>query len=327
MNGKIQLKSLDKKMFSLRTVLFLFCIFSSPFSRSEEPLSGGQGQGEYKTIEESFLETNASISEWFVDMADGLDMFLAGQRYTKKTNKTSVTIEFEGAYTRFDNTSSGVNFNGNLRLPNVEEYWLLTFTSYDDAEERGARQKYLRQNRRTTNYGASLGLIKKMGEVKTSFRPRITFEGTPAISHSLKFESIADMRTYKVNPELELYATPSKGAGIFHSLNFNWILTKIWSLTWVNEGDYQSRPHLYTVTQGLSLGQQFNPRMALGYNMFITSINQPNYQLDGYNFSLSWHHILYKDMLDYKLIPNIDFSQAYGFVVNPGVNMVIGLHF
>ncbi|MEN0060464.1 MAG: hypothetical protein AAGB31_16610, partial [Bdellovibrio sp.] len=258
---------------------------------------------------------------------DGLDVFLAGERYTKKPNDSSFTVESSGYYSEADDLASSFNFNIDLRLPNVEEYWQLTFTSYDETEERGARNRYLRQTPRDTNYGASIGFFKKLGEVRTSFRPRITFEGTPAISHSLKFESLVDMGAYGINPELELYANPNKGAGVFQALNFLWELTRMYSITLINEGDYQSRPHIYTVTHGISLGQVFNNKMSLGYTISVTSINRPNYQLDGYNFSVSWRHILYKKILDYEVIPNIDFIQLRNFVGNPGVTLNIRLNF
>lgn len=280
-----------------------------------------------QTIEQSLIQTNISIADWLAGVADGLDVFLAGQRYTNQPNDTSATIEMEGNHSKLKGTSADASFNVNLRLPNVQEYWMLTFTSYDENEERGAKTRYLRQSRRTKSYGAALGLFKQLGEIRTSFRPRITFEGSPAISHSLKFETIVDMKTYRINPELELYANPAKGAGTFHSLNFNWELTKVYSLTLVNEGDYQSRPHLYTVTQGLSLGQRVTPRAVFTYNVFVMSVNQPNYQLDGYNFSVGWSHTVYKKILDYKVIPNWDFSQANGFVGDPGVNVVVSLNF
>ncbi len=97
-----------------------------------------------------------------------------------------------------------------------EKYWQLTFTSYDESEDRGVRNRYLRQTPRERNYGASFGLFKKLGEVRTAFRPRLSFEGNPAISHSLSMESVAEKkRGYRINPKLEFYANPTKGAGAF----------------------------------------------------------------------------------------------------------------
>lgn len=314
-------------MSRVRLALFCMAVMISSVGVAKDYAFEPRPPGATESFEESMIRRNIAVSAWFDGIADGIDLFLAGERYTKKPNETSVTLESAGYYNEADGASSAFNFNVDLRLPNVEEYWQLTFTSYDETEERSVKSRYLRQSPRERNYGASVGLFKKLGEVRTSFRPRITFEGRPAISHSLKFESIAEQRTYRINPKLEFYATPSKGAGLFQALNFNWEMSKMYSFTLINEGDYQSRPHIYTVTNGVSLGQAFNQRMSLSYNIFVTSKNRPNYQLDGYNFSVSWNHILYKRILDYQLIPNLDFAQARNFAGNPGVTLNVNLNF
>lgn len=314
-------------MVRLKVILALLATFYSTPSLAKEYTFEELSPGTPESFEQTMIRRNVDVSKWFDGVADGLDVFLAGERYTKKLNETSVTLESSGFYNEADGTSGALNFNVDLRLPNVEEYWQLTFTSYDESEERSARDKYLRQSPRERNIGASVGLFKKLGEVRTSFRPRITFEGTPAISHSLKFESMAEKRRYRINPELEFYATPSKGAGVFQAINFNWEFTNMYSLTLVNEGDYQSRPHFYAVTNGLSLGQKFNTRMSLAYNIFVTFKNRPNYQVDNYNLSTTWHHILYKKILEYRIIPNLDFSQSRNFVVNPGVTLSVDINF
>ncbi len=298
-------------------------------TRKEEP-SGDVAKktsSEQMNWEQSLIDRNILVSEWFDGVADGIDLFLAGKRYTSKRNTTSAVVETSAYYTEVDGLSFNANFNVNLRLPNVEEYWMLTFTSYDELQERSARSTYLRQTPRERNYGASVGFFKKLGEVRTAFQPRITFEGTPAISHSLSFESVAERRTYRLNPKLEFYATPSKGAGVFQAMNFNWILTRMFSLTFINEGDYVNRPHEYTVTNGLSLGQFFNARQTLSYNFFVTSSNRPNYQLAGYNISLAWKQVVYRRILEYQVIPNLDFHRDHGYVMNPGITLNVDIYF
>ncbi|WP_155722485.1 hypothetical protein [Bdellovibrio bacteriovorus] len=317
MSEKIQSKSSGKRNFtSWKAFLCLGFLLYAPSSL-----------GAYETVEETIIRQNVNVSEWLDSVADGLDVFLAGERYTQRPNKTIVTLESSGYYTELDGTSGAFNFNIDLRLPNVEEYWQLTFTSYDENEERDAKTKYLRTEPRERNYGASLSLFKRMGDIRTSFQPRITFEGTPAISHSLKFETIVEEKSYRINPELEFYATPGKGAGIFEALNFNWPLSAKYSVTLINEGDYQSRPHIFTVTNGLSLGQSFSKSRSLSYAIFVTSSNRPNYQLAGYNFSVTWRHIVLNRILDYDIIPNIDFVRETNFVRNPGVTVNVNLHF
>lgn len=281
-----------------------------------------------ETWEQYLIRRDIETSEWFDGVAEGLDLFLAGKRYTKKPNETSASLELEGIYNKEDSFSGTANFNIDLRLPNVEEYWQLTFTSYDETEERRARSRYLRQTPRDRNYGASIGFFKRLGDVRTSFRPRIAFAEAPAISHSLAFESVAEQRDdYRINPKLEFYATPGKGAGIYQALNFIFYMTKVYSLIFINEGDYEGRIHLYTVNHGVSLSQMLNPRQSLAYNFFLTFINTPNYRLDGVNLSVVWDHLIYKNILEYQVIPNLDFRNEQSFTMNPGVITAIKVHF
>lgn len=281
-----------------------------------------------ETLEQSFIRENISISEWFDGIADGIDLFLAEERYPKPRNKTSATIEISGFYSRAEGFSSSANINVDLRLPNFEEYWQLTFRSYDETQERRAKDRYLRRSPRERNLGATIGFFKKLGEVRTAFQPRLAFDKTPTISHSLTFESLAEQKDgYWFNPKLEFYATPSKGAGIFQAINFNFQLTKMFSLTFLNEGDYEGRRQFYTVTHGVSLGQRFGRKASLAYSGFVTFINTPNYQLNGYTVSLTWKHILYQRILNYQVVPYLDFTQNRSYVGNPGVTTIINLIF
>lgn len=288
-------------------------------------------QDEYEAKEpweQYLIQKNITTSEWFDGIAEGLDLFFAGKRYTKKPNETSATVESSAFYNEADGSTATINFNVDLRLPNVEEYWHLAFTSYDERETRGARDRYLRQTPRTRNYGASIGFFKNLGNVRTAFRPRVSFEGAPAISHSLVLESVAEKpRGYRVNPKLEFYVTPSKGAGSFQSLNFNFELSKIYSLTFINEGDYESKIHLYTLTHGVSFVNRVNRKAFLAYNIFLTFINNPNHHLSGYNFSVAWNHTIYKKILNYEVLPNLDFSQDRSWVGNPGITLHVNLNF
>lgn len=278
--------------------------------------------------EQYLIQKNISTSEWFDGVAEGIDLFFAGKRYTKKPNETSATIETSGYYNNADGSAATANFNVDLRLPNVEEYWQVAFTSYDERETRGARDRYLRQTPRTRNYGASVGFFKNLGNVRTAFRPRLSFESILSISHSLTLESVAEKpRGYRVNPKLEFYATPSKGAGSFQAINFNFELSKIYSLLFINEGDYESKIHLYTLTHGVALVQRVNRKSFWAYNTFLTFFNTPNHHLSGYNFSVAWNHTLYNKILNYEILPNIDFAEERNWTGNPGITLHVNLNF
>lgn len=284
---------------------------------------------EEKSLEENFIETNIAVSHWFDGVAEGLDLFLAGKRLTNQRNETRVRVENSSYWIEHDKNLHNTTSIAVLpKLPNLEKYWMLKFTSYDErAENRGVANDYLRQRPRQTNYGATIGVFKKLGDVRTAFQPRIELQDPLRVSHSLIFESVADMKTYEINPKIEFWATPTRGTGIFQALNFNFHPSKRYTLTWVNEGDYEEKTHIYRVTNGLSLGQLLTAKTSLSYNAFYFSLNQPNYHLQAYSFSVSWNEILYKNMLDYQIIPHVDFDRDNGFRAVSGLTFNINLNF
>ncbi len=280
------------------------------------------------TLEEKLIKSNIAISNWFDGVAEGLDLFLVGKKLTNRRNDTSVKIENSSFLTDgqgFKNTSGlGVN----LRLPNLEDYFQLKFTSYDEkSENRTGKNNYLRQAPRERNYGASVGVFRKLGNIRTAFQPRVELQDPLKISHSLSFESVADMKTFKVNPKLEFFATPTKGTGVFQALNFNWVLSKIYSLTWINEGEYEEKLHKLTVNNGLALGEFVNPKSTLTYSWMFTSDNRDEYHLVGYSLAVSWNQLLYKKILDYELTPHLDFSKENSYRGIAGLVFSVNLNF
>ncbi|WP_347358805.1 hypothetical protein [Bdellovibrio sp.] len=322
----------EKASTSLKTfVSILLVLGTSSWAWARKPASAttpAAKQTPAESIEESLISGNIAISEWFDGVAEGLDLFLAGRQYTSKKNPTSATISSAFYYNEKNHYSDATSFNLNLRLPNVEEYWMITFTSYDETKERGVSQTYLRQTPREQDYGATLGFFQKLGDVRTSFQPHISFAGSFKISNSLTFESVAERgKNYRVNPKLQFYADADKGTGIFQAFNFNFLLTKIFTLTFINEGDYEDRTHLYTVTNGVALGQWFNKTANISYNFFVISENKPSYRMTGFSLSTSWSQTLYKNMLSYQLIPGLGFNADDKYRGIPGMTLILDLQF
>lgn len=283
---------------------------------------------ENQTFEQKFIESNIAFSNWLDGVADGLDVFLVGERLTTEPNRTNVKIENATYSSEGQGLSNATNLNVNMRLPNLEHYWQLKFTTYDETDEnRSIKTGYLRQTPREKNYGATIGLFRKLGKVRTSFQPRISLENPLKVSHLLRFESIADYGTYRVNPKVELYADATKGPGIFWNLNFNFELTKIFSFTLINEANYQDKLHAYTAGNGFSFGEFVNPTSALAYTLMFTSLNQPSYHLDSYSVSIAWSQLLYKKILDYQLVPHLDFAKDQSFVGRAGLTFNLNLNF
>lgn len=287
-----------------------------------------QDSSQERSWERSFIDTNIAISSWFDSVAEGLDLFLVGRRVTSRPNKSNVRVELSAVSTEGEPVANNVSLIVNPRLPNLEEYWHLKFTTYDEREDkRDTPNEYLRKTPRQTNYGATVGVFKKLGDVRTAFQPRIELRDPLRVSHSLSFESIAHTRLFEVNPKLEFYANPLRGVGTYQALNFYFILTKIWSMTLVNQGNYEEKFHLYSVRNGVSFGQILDVKSALSYNAFLGSNNQPNYHLESYNFSVTYSRILYRRILDFQLTPNIDIQRMNSFKPRAGITFNLSLNF
>jgi hypothetical protein len=275
-----------------------------------------------------FIQGNISVSQWLDSTAEGIDLFLSGRDVSTKKNGTHVVVENSSFSVSGDNLRNTTSLSVNLRLPNLEEYWQLKFSTYDEFEEqRGVQNGYLRTTPREKNYGASLGLFRRMGHVRTAFQPRIELSDPLKISHSLSFESIADFQTYAVNPKLEFYATPDKGTGIYLAGNVNMGLTRVWGLTFLNYGDYQDKKHLFAVGNGLSFGHHISSKTSFSYTWMFFSNNRDNYHLDGYSISVSWNQVVYKRILDTQLVPHLDFSKDNSFIGAPGIILNVKLNF
>ncbi|MGE3757958.1 MAG: hypothetical protein AB7H97_09385 [Pseudobdellovibrionaceae bacterium] len=262
----------------------------------------------------TLIDDNIKLSELFDRVADGLDVFLAGKRVTNKKNETRVKFDNTTVYTEGMGAKNYAGIGVNLRLPNFEEYWRLKFSSYDEQEaNRGVKRGYLKQGPREQNYGASVGFFRKLGDFRASFEPRIDLQDPLKVSHSLMFQSVAEVDYYEVNPKLEFFASPTKGVGNFVALNFNFDFTKDLTLTFLNEGEYLDKQHSFSVTNGFSFGQVLTDRTSLSYNYLVDFVNRPSYHMDGYNASISWNHVLYRKILDYSLVPSVDFRKARKF--------------
>ena len=274
------------------------------------------------------IDGNIAASEWFDGVAEGIDLYLAGRRLTSRKNTSKVRFEElinsnEGQLVTHD-FSVGLQ----LRLPNLEEYWQVKFTSYDEQEERRRSQTpYLRQTNRQENYGATIGVFRKLGNVRTAFQPRVQLKDPLSVSHSLSFESVAEMESYSMNPKLELYAVADKGTGVYWALNFNFNINQSYSFTLINNGDYISQLHLESVTNGFSFGHVLTDTTAISYGTNFFSNNRPHYHLEGFSFFFSWNHTIYKNILDYSLTPHWDFFRDLNWHGRLGLALNLGLTF
>lgn len=280
------------------------------------------------TLKQRLIQRNIEISKWFDGVADGIDLFLVGKRVTKEQNKTRVTVEnitnSLESHSLKNNTSLGVY----PRFPNLEKYWALKFTTYDEkVDSRNIKNSYINQAPRRKNYGATAAWYRKFGDIRTSFEPRIELEDPLRISHSLAFESVANYENYEFNPKLEFYAHARRGPGFFEALNFHYFLGKRWTLTVINEGDYQDKTHFFSVNNGFSLANVASKKTIVSYAFIVNSINRPNYHLDSYVASVSYNEWVYKRIFDYTITPYLQFLRAESFRGQIGASLNLRLSF
>jgi hypothetical protein len=303
-------------------------VIEEPVNPQETKTDAAPAEDKGLTWEQWFIKSNIGISQWFDGVAEGLDLFIVGRKLTNRPNESFIKIENTTTSSEGQSLNNATSFIVNPRLPNLEEYWHLKFSTYDEQEERrNAKNDFLRQTQRRQNYGATVGVFRKLGNVRTAFQPRIELQDPLKVSHSLTFDSVADSKNYLINPKIEFYAGPEKGAGVFQALNFNFYLNRMYSLTLINQGDYEDKQHLLTVTNGISLGQSFDEKTSLSYNLIFTTNNRPSYMLASYNFSVACNQLLYRRILDFAIIPNIDFNYDHSFKGIAGLTFAINLNF
>ena len=175
-----------------------------------------------------FIDSNKAIGEWLDSFVEGVDLFLVGKKVTDRPNESKLRIEnsFISAEGQTVRNLTSIAFNPRFR--NLEEYLHLKFTTYDQQTEgRGVRSRILGTSARERNYGATIGLFKNLGNIRTAFQPRVELQNPLKISHSLTFESVAELPHFKINPKLEFYANPTVGIGTFQAINLNFELSKI----------------------------------------------------------------------------------------------------
>lgn len=321
-----------KNTFSRNILLLLFLLHAALPALSYETSSNVEEEEpteEEFNFEESFLSTDRVVSEWFNSVTEGVDVFLVGKKLVKKQKSKSEIVVTNTMYSR--ESKNLTNLTGiavNPRFPNLEAYWNLKFSSYDDtAIGNRAQGGYARQTPQEKKYAASLGLFRKLNKVRVAFQPRIELQDPLKVSHFLTFESLADYKKFQVNPKFQIFADATLGTGSFQSINFNFPLTKVFSIAQLNETEYQERLHKFSVTNGVSLGQVLTEEEALSYGIFFYSNNQPNYHLDAYSFSVTWSHVLYKNLLDYQLVPHMDFVRDENFRGFVGLIFELNLRF
>lgn len=280
----------------------------------------------HNSVELYLIQGNIAISRMFDRVAESIDKFLVGKKISKLPNETAVRVQNISNSTEGQKVENITHLNVNLRLPNLENYFQLKFTTYDQNEEHSNQIKNA-PTAQKRNLGASVGWFKSFGNINTEFQPRIDLQDPLKVSHSLAFSSKAKFETYEFKPKIEFFATPDKGTGIFLAGNYTYFLSELFTLNWTNEGEYEEKKKLFSTNIGLSLAQAVNDRSSLNYGVYFYSNSRPVYHLNGYSFGITWSQLLYKKIFDYQLTPHLDFATETSFKGTAGLTLALNLNF
>lgn len=259
--------------------------------------------------------------------AEQIDLTLAGKRYTDHANDSRATVSQILTWSEGGQLQNSTDVGLNLRLPNVEKHWQLRFSTYDEEEEeRNMNQRHVRTTARTKEYGTSLFFLQKLGDVRVGFQPKLQLKDPLIMSYVLRFESAAEAKRFRIAPKLELFADGVKGTGQYFALNF--IFRPRQTIEWAieNEEEYRTLGHSFTTRHGLSFDYIYNMWNRFGTAFVATSENH-DFHLAALNYSLSYTHDIYKNLLSFTTSPFWGFAKADHFKGRVGISFNLSATF
>lgn len=281
---------------------------------------------EKRTFEQRAIDTSDAVAKRVDRVAESIDLLLAGKKYTKKPNSSSVNVNQVVSHTEGGVLDVSTDFGVNLRLPNLEKRWQLRFTSYDEEEEnRDLTQQRVRTRPRPKDYGAALLFFQNLGRIKTTFQPRLELKDPLEMSYVLRFESSASSKTFRIAPRLDLFADPQKGTGEFVSLDISTDLTDRLEISMQNTEEYKERENFFSTQHGLSLDYSLDDWRALGTGVTVGSDNRGRFHLDSVVTSVSYAELLYKERLSYSLTPFVSFYKGQRFKGKAGITLNVSV--
>lgn len=256
--------------------------------------------------------------------AEQIDVTLAGNRYTNHANDSRLTVSQAITSTEGGIIRNSTNLGVNLRLPNVEKHWQLRFATYDEEkEERNMVQRRVGNAPREREVATSLFFLRKLGDVKVTFQPKLQLKDPLDMSYVLRFDSDAEYKkVFRIEPKLELFADASKGTGEYFSLAFIYQIRKTLALAFESEEEYTSRDHSFTTRHGLTLDYAHSKTDGFGTALIASSANH-NFHLTGIVYNVSWSHVWYKDLLVSGLSPFISFDKSVAFKGKVGATFIL----
>ena len=294
---------------------FLILLFTSPLWAAEKP---------------PLIQKNIEISEDIDNIAQSLDMYLAGKKYKGESNKTKIILRNRVDWTELTKEAAySLDLDAQLHLPNLEEKWALRFTSYDaNKEERGINKNRIPRGEREEQYGAALVFASKLADFDVEFQPKLHFDNGFKFSYILGFESEAESESMDITNNIELLAQYDRGTGIYYSLGMNFDLSKTWLLGISNDFEYSDQDSLFSSNNGLFFQQILSRKSDLRYGTIYESDNsEVNFRLQQYSYYISYSAQVYKNVAHIIFTPRLVYPRAQNFSQVVGAQLGIDLIF
>jgi hypothetical protein len=281
-----------------------------------------------ESLESHARDWTGDVREEVQDLVEKLDLALAGKQFSKDRNTTRINLSQLVSYTEGGKIVKSTDLGVNLRLPNTEKRWQARFSTYDEEQEsRDMQQRRVRTTPRARNPGASLFFLRQLGSIRTTFQPKLQLKNPLEMSYVLKMESETDYKPVKITPQMQLFADAVNGTGEYFSTSFSFKVFERTELTLDNEEEYHELAHQFSTRHGLSMDHSLNDSQAVGWALIGSSLNHPHFHLDTLNFSTSFAHEVYRDLLKYVISPFVGFAKADGFKGKAGVSFTLTVIF
>lgn len=268
------------------------------------------------------------VREEVQDLAEKLDLALAGKQYSKDKNTTRINLSQLVSNTEGGQIVKSTDVGVNLHLPNTESRWQARFATYDEEQEsRDMQQRRVRTTPRARDPGASLFFLRQLGDIRTTFQPKLQLKNPLEMSYVFKMESETGYKPIKIAPQMQIFADAVNGTGEYFSTSFSYKLFERTELTLDNEEEYHERAHQFSTRHGLSMDHALSDNQAIGWALIGASSNHPQFHLDTLNFSTSFAHEVYRDLLKYVVSPFIGFAKIDGFKGKAGISFTLTLIF
>lgn len=278
---------------------------------------------------------NQRVSDWVDRRAESLDLALAGKKFTEDKVDSQARINQEVYWRDYEGVKYKLDLDLDLALSNFEKKYKLMLSNYNRNKVR--RSNYSRRQFREdtrSDYGATLAILRQIGNIDISFEPRIEIKDPIATFYTIRFENNIKRNKLTFNTRFELFADSEKGTGQFLALTLRRDFFQKWSHYFVFEQEYQDAENYHSNLYGYTLFYRISDYMSINHSIIVTANNREeedtgviNYNLDEVFVGPAFTHEIVPNEIEYTINYMHIFSQEYDYSGRSSVSFLLGLIF